>query len=287
MPCGSFYRTYTNDGSGPADQADPAIVSGFRLDKYLVTVGRFRKFMAAWNGGSGYTPPEGSGKHTHLNGGKGLVDAASLADGSTPVYEPGWLASDDSNLSLTNDSLACDPSYATWTNSAGEQEDLPMNCVNWYEAYAFCVWDGGGLPSETEFAYASAGGNQQREYPWGSTSPGTASQYAIYGCNWGASDDGCSGLANIAPVGTASKGAGLWGQLDLVGETSEWILDIRVPFSTPCTNCAAFSGGSGRVNRGGSFRSNASPYLQAFFRGDYLYGTDRTVQFGIRCARAP
>jgi len=47
-------------------------VGDFKLDKYEVTVGRFRQFVAAWNGGAGYTPPAGSGKHTHLNGGNGL-----------------------------------------------------------------------------------------------------------------------------------------------------------------------------------------------------------------------
>ena len=31
--------------------ADPATVSDFRLDKYDVTVGRFRQFVKAWNGG--------------------------------------------------------------------------------------------------------------------------------------------------------------------------------------------------------------------------------------------
>jgi len=45
---GTFYRTYTNDGSGPTAEADPATVSSFRLDKYDVTVGRFRQFVSAW-----------------------------------------------------------------------------------------------------------------------------------------------------------------------------------------------------------------------------------------------
>jgi sulfatase modifying factor 1 len=44
---GTFYRTYANDGSGPTGQADPATVSDFRLDKYDVTVGRFRQFVNA------------------------------------------------------------------------------------------------------------------------------------------------------------------------------------------------------------------------------------------------
>ena len=152
-------------------------MSTFRLDKYLVTVGRFRQFVAAWNNGAGWLPAAGSGKHTHLNGGLGLANS-----GAAGTYETGWVATDDSEIAPTDANLDCDSAYNTWTSSAGTQENLPINCVNWWEAYAFCIWDGGFLPSEAEWEYAAAGGSQQREYPWGSTDPGTANLYAIYGC---------------------------------------------------------------------------------------------------------
>jgi formylglycine-generating enzyme len=171
---GTYDRTYSSGDGGPAGEADPATVSTLRLDKYEVTVGRFRQFVGAWNGGLA-RPSSGSGKHAYLNGGSGL----SASGGGN---EPGWDPSDDANIAPTDAHLACD-SYATWTSSAGNQERLPINCVNWYEAYAFCIWDGGFLPSETEWEYAAAGGNQQREYPWGSTDPGTGNQFAIYDCN--------------------------------------------------------------------------------------------------------
>lgn len=72
---GTYYRTYDDDsmnlvppdGGPPTDEADPAAVSSFRLDKYLVTVGRFRQFMSAVSppdGGAGWLPVAGSGKHT-------------------------------------------------------------------------------------------------------------------------------------------------------------------------------------------------------------------------------
>ena len=48
---GMYFRTYRNNGSGPTGTNDPAKVSDFRLDKYLVTVGRYRQFAAAWTGG--------------------------------------------------------------------------------------------------------------------------------------------------------------------------------------------------------------------------------------------
>jgi sulfatase modifying factor 1 len=197
VPGGTYYRTYdmivANDGAfssnhtlaadgGPTGEADPATVSSSRLDKYLVTLGRFRQFVTAWNGGAGWLPAPGSGKHTHLNGGQGLVDVGAPVDAGR-VYEPGWVASDDSNVAPTNTNLACNPQfYQVWTNAPGSSESLPIDCVNWYEAYAFCIWDGGFLPSEAEWEYAAAGGSQQREYPWGSTNPASGTQYAISAC---------------------------------------------------------------------------------------------------------
>jgi formylglycine-generating enzyme required for sulfatase activity len=81
VPGGTYNRRYTNSGTGPTGEADLATVSGFRLDKYLVTVGRFRQFV---NGDAGHLPAAGSGKHTHLKGGQGLANS-----GAGGGYEPG------------------------------------------------------------------------------------------------------------------------------------------------------------------------------------------------------
>jgi len=257
---GTFYRTYANGGGSVTEEADPATVSSFRLDKYAVTVGRFRQFVVAWN--NGWMPVAGSGKHIHLNGGLGL---ANVMGG----YEPGWVTS-DSNF-MTSDALNVSPTnanltsctgggdipgflnYSTWTETAGTHENLPIDCVNWFEAYAFCIWDGTAsastairlqlsgdaldsagafLPSDAEWAYAAAGGSEQREYPWGQTDPGSTSQYAIYNCDFPVPGM-CLGVSNIAPVGSAARGAGRWGQLDLAGNVWQWNLDGYFGYS-PC-----------------------------------------------------
>jgi hypothetical protein len=174
---GTYYRMY--GGANFVDAGfqfyaggacDPAKVSSYRLDKYLVTVGRYRQFLAAWN--AGWVPAPGSGKRTYLSGGQGLVDSASGA------YEPGWVASDDSTVAPGQYGCGAAP---TWTSAVGSQEKLPINCVNWYAAYAFCIWDGAFLPAEAEWEYAAAGGAEQRNWVWGTASPGTSSEYAIYG----------------------------------------------------------------------------------------------------------
>jgi formylglycine-generating enzyme required for sulfatase activity len=262
------------------------------LDKYLVTVGRFRQFVIAWNGGSGYTPPAGSGKHTHLNGGQGLLNSAI---GAGTTYEPGWVTSNDVNVAPTNSNLACtrNSNSPTWTPTPGSQESLPIDCVNWWEAVAFCIWDGGFLPSEAEWEYTAAGGAEQRAYPWGSTDPGSDNQYAIYGCHYPSGVDACAySLENVAPVGTPALGAGRYGQLDLVGDLHVWTADWygNPYYAVPCTDCAnlAEASDAGRDERmvrsahrfqsaGNLVPSRALTYTPDA-RGDII---------GFRCARAP
>jgi len=276
---GTFDRTYTvNPDGGPTGLADPATVSAFRLDKYDVTVGRFRSFVSAWNGG--YAPPAASGKHTHLNAGQGLANAASPG-----TFEPGWVASYDANLAPTTVNLTCTMN-PTWTDSAGANESKPINCMNWYEAYAFCIWDGGFLPSEAEWEYAAAAGSQQREYPWGTATPGTDNQYAIYGCYYPDRTGTCVSVVNIAPVGTPTLGAGLWGQVDLVGDVSDWNLDSYANYVNPCADCANLSVTlADRVRRGGDFHQPASD-LEPWERYDDLPSL-RGSNVGFRCARTP
>jgi sulfatase modifying factor 1 len=298
---GTYDRTYDPEGAdggielGPDGAAtalaDPATVSSFRLDKYEVTVGRFRQFVAAWANGNGWTPDAGSGRHSYLNGGAGVVNS-----GSGGGYETGWLSADDSNIAPTDSNLSdavCDDNGndATWTSSPLGHENLPINCVNWWESYAFCIWDGGFLPSESEWEYAAAGGDQQREYPWGSEAPGQANAYAIYGnsandCYYPTGSlTACTGVTSIAPVGLPTLGAGAWGQLDLAGSVWEWNLDWRATYIDPCADCGLLTAASERTVRGGDFYLGPS-FLFSSSRGSDA-PTHRGNDIGIRCARAP
>jgi formylglycine-generating enzyme required for sulfatase activity len=284
VPGGTYYRTYTNNGDGGSGEADPATVSAFRLDKYEVTVGRFRQFVQAVyppDGGAGWLPPNGSGKHTHLNGGLGLANVGNTYWGP---YEPGFQRLYDNPVAPTDANLGSCDAESTWTATAGSNENLPVNCVTWSEAYAFCIWDGGFLPSEAEWELA-AGGAQELEYPWGSADPGSNNQYAIYDCYLDSPDAGCffGGPRGVtAPVGSATLGAGPWGHLDLGGNLDEWALDGYAPYITPCVDCANLSGGS--VVRGGDF-SNSATYMRSPQRDAALGG--RFYAWGFRCARSP
>jgi formylglycine-generating enzyme required for sulfatase activity len=198
----------------------------------------------------------------------------------------GWDATAWNNatdIDPTSANLECgqgqQATFDTWTDNPSGHEDLPVSCVTWYEAYAFCIWDGGFLPSEAEWEYAAAGGSQQQEYPWGSMDPGIENQYAIYGLNYAGNS------TDIAPLGTATLGAGSWGQLDLVGELDEWDLDWYQAYAA-CTDCADLAATTlGRVTRGGDFADQKSYLLPP--NRFYFAPQMRANTLGFRCARVP
>jgi len=261
----------------------PATVSSFRLDKYEVTVGRFRNFVTAVVGG--WTPAAGSGKHTHLNSGAGLANSAGGGN------EPGWDTAWNGNLPTVKATwdgssyLGANATYQTWTPSSGGNETRPINYVNWYQSAAFCIWDGGFLPSEAEWNYAAAGGNEQRQYPWGAAVPGANASLAVYGCYFPGPGGGCIGVTNIAPVGSVTAGNGLYGHADLAGNVYEWNLDWIKSYAATCNNCANSTVASFRVVRGGSFDLYASVLLSSE-RG-FNAPDPRYDSFGLRCARTP
>ncbi len=247
------------------DAAYPATVSDFRLDRFEITVGRFRKFVEAYPGNK---PSSGAGAHP-LIAGSGWDDAWN---GSLPLDQAALIAA-----------VKCNPPLQAWTDTAGANENLPMSCIDWYESFAFCAWDGGRMPTEAEWNYAAAGGDQQRQYPWGATAPDAS--YAVYDCLGDGSAAGDCVFADILTGGSKSpKGDGRWGQADLGGSMWEWTLDWdQSPYANPCINCANISQGTKRVIRGGGWNDGAL-YVLSSYR--YSYGPSfHDLSVGVRCAR--
>jgi formylglycine-generating enzyme len=252
LPKGTYNRSN--------DPSYPATVSRFRLDNYEVTVGRFRKFVAAY---SQNMIPGGAGKNPN-----------NPAD---PGWSTTWNELLPANATELKDSLAS--ANPTWTTAAGANENLPINHVSWYLANAFCTWDGGRLPTEAEWNYAAAGGSEQRLYPWGAQAP--SALYAVYNCNYGASCD-------IAPVGWSSNITARWGQADLAGNVSEWTLDgSKQPYADggDCIDCANLTDVDFRNFRGGTYNGAATDLLNASRQG--YTPTESRDERGFRCARAP
>lgn len=283
VPGGTYRRSYdVGDDLKFNDSSFPATVNSFRLDKYEVTVRRFRVFVTAGKGTQGSPPMQGDGAHPGL-------------------ARSGWDTTWNGSLTLNRDELKADlncESLHTWTDAPADNEDRPINCVTWYEAMAFCAWDGGYLPTEAEWNYAAAGGSWQRSYPWSGDRLDLDTKYTSYGIApdcWGDGMSGCA-VTDLVPVGSKPLGDARWGQSDLAGNVTEWVLDAVPPgvgpgpYSNPCTNCAqlpSLSDASRRMDRGGDFRSDAS-HLRTGYRDIQPNAPfTREAITGFRCARAP
>ena len=270
VPEGSFQQgAVFSDPKAYADEKPErtVTVSSYSLDKYEVTVGRFRKFVEGWDY---QPPPAGAGAHPKIAG-------------------SGWRSAWNKRLPTDPDNfdtlLGCDVS-STWRVSNGTKESLPINCTTWYEAFAFCAWDGGRLPTEAEWEYAAAGGDENRKYPWEPAKGEPNSSLAVYNCEFGSAgtSGGCY-TDDIAPVGSRPDGAGRWGHVDLAGSMLEYVLDVYDEYpKIGSKDYAKTEDIPIRVLRGGSWRNDAGP-LRASYR---FFGTSSSRGSsggGFRCAR--
>jgi len=261
VPGGTFDRDY--DGVDHKDPSHPSFVSDFRLDAYEITVGRFRRFVDAYPANQ---PAAGSGKDPN--------------DPLDPGWDIAWTSRLPPNGAALRAAVSCDPSHQTWTDTPGDNETKPMNCVTWLEAFAFCIADGGRLPTMAEWNYAAAGGSEQRVYPWSSppNSNGVDGDYAVYAHPAGP----------LAAGSRSTKGDGRWGHADLAGNVNEWLIDWTSPtaYVDPCSDCAQFTydASSNKLWRGGAYDDTDTSNLHA--SGNQ--GSDiasRQAGVGARCAR--
>jgi sulfatase modifying factor 1 len=258
---GTFYRGTDTDY--------PATVSSFCMDKYEITVGRVRAFLTAY--ADGWRPAGGDGAHP-IAAGTGWQEAWTTSE----LPESEAVFKDEQHLTAVR-------SWHTWRDTPGStaDENLPINIINWYEAFAFCIWDGGRLPTEAEWEFAAAGGSEEREYPWGS---GIDTTRAVY--DWcGDGDCGTMVYADILPVGSKPLGNGRWGHSDLTGSMLEWVFDWQSFFLNPCDNCARVTAAEFRGARGGDFMTSADGVNLTAAVRYYAHPSSRGRYRGARCVR--
>lgn len=271
VPGGMFFRNHDTvaDGTCPGMNY-AATLSPFVLDKYEITVGRFRKFVEAQQGTQQRPPLAGSGSHPRLAG---------------SGWAPTWNSALAPDTSALIGALKCNSTWQTWTDSPGANEDLPMSCMTWYEAMTFCIWDGGYLPTYAEWNFAAAGGEEQRGYPW-SSPPSSILINCTYANYAPTPSTPCVNAPNgsVNRVGSESPmGDGRWGHSDLAGNVYEFTFDADGSLPVPCADCAALVGQGGRIMMGGSFISEK--YSLRTCPGAAPKPTDRSYAIGARCAR--
>jgi formylglycine-generating enzyme required for sulfatase activity len=134
------------------------------------------------------------------------------------------------------------------------------------------------LPTEAEWEYAAAGGDENRVFPWGNdvTEPLPANYFMTGGV--------------FFDVGSYPDGNGRWGHADLAGSMWEWVLDwyasdYYTTTESGCSDCANLFAASNRVYRGGSCRGG-SAYLRAASRDYFTDQSGVSVGIGWRCARS-
>jgi formylglycine-generating enzyme required for sulfatase activity len=207
----------------------------------------------------------------------------------------GWDSAYNAHLKVDTAALLADIDmncYKEWNDTPGANEALPMTCLSWYEAFAFCAWDGGFLPTEAEWHYAAtgaAGAAEESTWPWcANLAPDCRidCSYANYDPDGDRGGTTCVPGGGVWRVGSASpKGDGLYGHADLIGNIAEWTLDyFQSPYPDPCDDCATLTVSTGqsawgRVDRGGSYYNQ---YYDVYVSTRLAVGDG-----GVRCARNP
>lgn len=255
-----------------AAPVQPSIsVSAFFMDTHEVTVARFRRFRASGAWGNALTS---------------VPYPAAMVPVNRPQVEP------------TAHGMTAE---CNWTASPEALEEHPINCIDWATAMAFCVWDGGRLPTEAEWEWVARGRvvgglRAGRSYPWGDE-PDPMCRRA----RWNNTAAGCHGEdgARTQRVGRfASTPEGAGGLYDLAGNLLEWSADNFADYAMRgCWGALSM----GRANpvcvipaesahtlRGGNWFFDSAVSLHSATRlnvgempGYDLYGA------GLRCVRSP
>lgn len=179
-----------------------ALIDALVIDKYEVTVGRFRQALE-----------------------EGLLSNVEL-----PVVN-------DEPLDFDGDDESRECTFSTGPLS---RENYPLNCVSWETARAFCTANGGDLPTEAQWEYvAAAAGRNNREtrFAWGSEEP--SCDRAVY-ARAASPAKGANGCApdhvdvGVQPVSVDSKDRTALGVVGMGGSLRELTLDANRPYCAQC-----------------------------------------------------
>lgn len=243
-------------------------VSPFAIDAYEVTVARFRLFWAARAG-----------------------DAAPEVLRRRPiVYPGGTIAWGTAALEPQRPDPVSYPD-CNWSEIDPQVIAHPMNCLDYWLAQEFCVWDGGRLPTEAEWEFAARGSSEGglvpgRVYPWGDEHPVGSRELR---CDR-AQINACIGddRRRTRRVGSFAATAGIY---DLAGNVSEWTADsysLDDSCRTSSVDPICINRTTERVTRGGDWLRFEPAAGMIFLRAASRPSTYQRItgeSLGFRCAR--
>lgn len=181
------------------------------------------------------------------------------------------------------------PAY--WDDPRLNKPEQPVVGVNWFDAKAYCEYEGKRLPTEAEWERA-ARGPQGLKYPWGNEMDPTK---ANYGKNHSAT----------LPVDSLPEGASPYGLHHMAGNVFEWVEDwydpdfyqkTPHPVNTVGPLKPIWLGGTGtyvdrltvgakRVIRGGSWIAAETSVTTTHRFWNHPSNNSYGVGLGFRCAQ--
>lgn len=165
------------------------------------------------------------------------------------------------------------PLFYKWENGHPnpDQNEYPVNYVDFDDAASYCSWKGKRLPTEAEWEKA-ARGTDGRKWPWGN-------QFDKKKCN---TDE--SRLNWTVPVDSLPEGASPYGVMGMCGNLAEWTSSWYQPYPGNNLKREAF-GETLKVVRGGAWSLPAHPFSRTSHRSYAVKPSKRHRSIGFRCAR--